>query len=94
MLRSLTWKQFAELSEYKQLEPFRELRADYRAASIVQIIANVNRSKKQKPYTLDDMRVKFGEQEQPKRQSQQEQFAIMMLLATAHNSAPTAVQGT
>lgn len=88
MLRSLTFKQFAELQAYKQLEPFRELRADYRAASISQMIANVNRGKKQKALTLEEARVKFGEQDAPRKQTQQEQFNMLMVLSRVNNSAP------
>ena len=48
------------------MEPFNELRADYRAASIVAMIANVNRDAKKHPkgYTLEDFVLKFGQQEQ------------------------------
>ena len=52
MLRRLTAKQFRMWEIYSELEPFGELRADYRAASIVQMIYNVNRGEKQKALPL------------------------------------------
>lgn len=84
MLRSITGKQFIELLAYKRMEPFRELRADYRAASIVQMIANVNRGKKQKAYAIQDFLLKFGEQQAAKKQTWQQQLTLMKLLAAAY----------
>jgi len=84
MLRSLTAKQFMEWEHYARLEPFNELRDDYRAASIVQMIANVNRGKEQKPYALQDVLIKFGEQEEdrpkPVQQTPEQQEAIMRII--------------
>ena len=83
MLRRLTAKQFRAWEIYSELEPFGELRADYRAASIVQMIYNVNRGEKQKALPLQEFLLKF-EAESKKKQSWQEQLAIMKLLAAAH----------
>lgn len=81
MLRRITAKQFRAWAHYDQLEPFGEIRADYRTASIVQMIANVNRGKKQKPYTLQEMLLKFEEAEPKRKQSPQEQLSILNILA-------------
>lgn len=73
-----------------ELEPFTvdpELRADYRIASIVQVIANVNRGKGQRPYTLQDFLLKFNEPPQRHRQTPEEQEAILRAIAIAY-SAP------
>lgn len=86
MLRSLTAKQFAEWEQYAKLEPFNELRADYRTASIVTMLANVNRASKQEPYSLEDFVLKFG-QEPKKPQTWQEKLAIARAIAMAF-SAP------
>ena len=83
MLRRLTAKQFRAWEIYSELEPFGELRADYRAASIVQMIYNVNRGEKQKALPLQEFLLKF-ETEPKQKQSWQEQLAIMKLLAAAH----------
>ncbi len=83
MLRSLTAKQFVEWEHYARLEPFNELREDYRIASIVQMLANVNRGKNQRAYTLQDMVIRFGEPEdswQPPKQTPQQQEAIFRLM--------------
>jgi Protein of unknown function (DUF4035) len=81
------------LLAYKKIEPFRELREDYRNASVVQVIANtMGRGKKQKAFTLEEMRLKFGEQEK-KKQTWQEQLAILTIYSKLHNSSPDAVEG-
>lgn len=88
MLRTLTGKQWIEMSAYAELEPFDEVRDDYRIASIVQAIFNTNLGKGQKPFTLDDVRLKFGGVEEPKKQqSPEEQLAIMKLWAAAQAMA-------
>lgn len=78
---------------WKKMEPFRELRADYRAAAISQVIANtMGRKKGQKPYTLDEMRLKFGEPETKRKQTWQEQLEILKIFATMHNASPNAAE--
>lgn len=64
MLKSFTAKELLGWRAYAALEPFDETRQDYRIASIVQMLANVNRdtNRKTQPYTIDEMRLKFGEQ--------------------------------
>ena len=84
MLRSLTAKQFMEWEEYARLEPFNELRADYRTASIVQMLANVNRPKGHKAYTLQDFLLHYELPEAaPRRQTWQEQKAIAKAICMA-----------
>lgn len=78
-------KQFRYWEMYYEMEPFGEIRADYRAASIAQMIANVNRSKNQKAYTLQDCLLKFeGEREIKKTQTWQEQLKLVRAFAKAH----------
>lgn len=62
MLRQMTAKEFLGWEQYFQLAPFGDLRADYRSASIVAMIANVNRDSKRRPepYTVEDFRLRFG----------------------------------
>jgi len=93
MLRGLTWKQFAELLAYKKIEPFCELRADYRIASIVQLLANINRGKGQPPMKLDDARLKFGEKEEKPAQTWQQQLEMIKLFAVMHNRSPETQEG-
>ncbi len=61
MLRATTPQQFDEWMLYEQLEPFGELRDDFRMANTMQLIANVYRDtkKKQEPYTLQDFLFDF-----------------------------------
>jgi hypothetical protein len=87
MLRSLTAKQFREWELFAEIEPFTvfsELRADYRAASIVQMIANVNRGKKQRGYPLKEFLLQFNEPERATRQTWQQQKAIALAICASY----------
>lgn len=89
--RGLTAKQFQEWEHYAQLEPFGELRADYRAASIREMVHNTQVKKEhQKP--LKDFLLNFEEQEPKKKQDWRAQVKILELLAMAHN-APGVSEG-
>ena len=63
MLRELTAKQFIEWECYARLEPFNELRADQRAASIVRMIFNMAVATKDRKWNLEDFQLKFMEKE-------------------------------
>lgn len=81
----LRWRYFSEL------EPFGELRQDYRAASIVQALYNLQRdTKKHKdPFPITEFVLKFGEPEGAtvgrKRQTWQEQKALAKVLVGVFN---------
>ena len=79
---------------YNEVEPFGELRADYRAAHIVQTLINVNRGKDQKPITLDECLLKFGEPlaEKPK-QTPKPQFTMLQWLSAMHANEPLEPEG-
>lgn len=84
--RSLTAKQFVGWEAYAQLEPFSELRADYRTASIVQMLANVNRGKGQKAFTLKDMLLRFEEKEQQDEGDMRERhLTVIRAIVAAHS---------
>ena len=83
MLRSLTAKQFMEWEHYAQLEPFNELRQDYRIASIVTMLANVNRDPKKPAYKLEDFVLKF--EQVPTKQTWQEKLSIAHAIAVAYS---------
>jgi len=78
MLRSLTAKEFIEWELYARLEPFNELRADYRAASIATVLANIYRGRGQRAYSLEDFRLQFEEQEPQKVTQTPEQQEMRM----------------
>lgn len=91
MLRSLTAEQFLGWMAFSRVEHFGELRADFRAASIVEALWNVNRDpkKRSEPYTIMDT---FGhflrgleELDLPKAppQTWQEKKSILMLMLRA-----------
>jgi hypothetical protein len=92
ILQGLTAKEFRGWEMYCGLEPFGETRDDFRTASIVQMLYNVNRGAKQKALPLKDFVLTFGESEdeKPKRQTWQQQLAIMKMMAAAYaTDAPT-----
>jgi hypothetical protein len=89
ILRGLTAKEFRGWEHYHELDPFTEVRDDYRTASIVQMIANVNRGLKQKPYKLSDFLLNFEEAPEKKPQTPKQQFAMLKILAAMHaNDGP------
>lgn len=77
MLSVIPWDVYREWQAYAALEPFDEERGDLRAASIVQVLANVNRDRKKsrEPFTLDDVRLRFeGTAPHMKRQKSQDEL--------------------
>jgi hypothetical protein len=82
MLRSITAKQFQEWEAYAKLEPFNELRDDYRFASIVAMIFNMAVAVKDRK-TLAEFVLPFGEQPEPppKKPEELEFWAKMIALA-------------
>jgi len=68
---------------YAMLEPFTELRADYRSASIASVIANVNRAQGQRAYTVQEFLLKFEEaaaEEKVVHQTPEQQEAMMRII--------------
>jgi hypothetical protein len=85
MLRQLTWTDFLGWLAYSQLEPFDERRADFRAASVVSMLANVNRDTKKRssPYKLDEFVIEFDAPFKPRDRTQSLEFQKSMLMAIA-----------
>ncbi len=74
---------------FAEIEPFtfdRELRADFRSAQIVQVIANVNRGPKQKAYTLQDFLLKFDDAKPERKKTWQEMQKVAYMIAAAYNA--------
>lgn len=84
--RRITAKQLLGWEAYMRLEPFGELRDDYRAASIVQMIFNMGVAKAKDRKPIGHFLLKWGEQEPERRQTWQEQQKIMTLLARAYST--------
>jgi len=60
MLRGMSATEFLDWQVYAELEPFGEIRADYRSAALQALIANVNRDvKKGRPYRVEDFLLRF-----------------------------------
>ncbi len=91
MLQEISWDEFLEWIEYASLEPFDETRADYRAASICALIANVNRDRRSRPspFQVSDFLLLFGEDEKPREQRQtwQQQKMLGQMIAIAFNES-------
>lgn len=85
LLRRMSAKQFREWIAFYELEPFGDIRADYRSAQVVQVIAAVNRGKDQKVPTLQECLLSDGH-EKPK-QTWQEQERIMKMWAIGPGGA-------
>lgn len=88
LLRKTSARQFFEWQYFAEVEPFtfnRELRADYRTASIVQMIANVNRGKR-KAYSLDEFLLKFDDAKPPTKKSWKDMQKIAYMIAAAYNA--------
>ena len=83
--RALTAKQFLELEAYKQLDPFREVRADYRAAQVAQMLYNVNRGK-HPTISLNELLLNFDGRQKPK-QSVTEQLRMIKVFTMAYGKA-------
>jgi hypothetical protein len=68
MLRQISMKQFREWQAFQDLEPFDETRADARAASIRQTLAEIhrNRDRRKDAYTIGDFLIHFGDSEKAK----------------------------
>lgn len=92
MLASIPATLFLEWRAYDELEPFGELRQDYRIASVVQALYNLQRDPKKHrdPFPIADFVLKFGEPEgasREKRQTWQEQKLLAKILVGLHNAA-------
>lgn len=90
MLRSISWAEFIDWIAYSELEPFDEVRADIRAASICATLANIHRNSKKRPqpFKISDFLVHFEDDDKPKsrKQSWQQQKLIATMIATAMNA--------
>lgn len=89
MLRGMTAQQFMEWKTYAELEPFDEVREDYRAASIVKALWDIARDRKAhpEPFPLDRFLLRFGHQEPVRgRQTWQEKLAIARAVVAAHQN--------
>ena len=88
LLRGLTARQFLEWEAYAELEPFGEIRADYRAASIARTVAEVNRDpkKRSEPFEIEDFLLRFRDEAGRRReQTWQEMKTIAHLIVAAYS---------
>ncbi len=78
----MPYSEFIEWIAYSRIEPFGDERADWRAALVASVDAEVNRgrTKRKKPFQPKDFLLSF---EGPKRQTWQSQLQFVELLNSA-----------
>lgn len=85
LLRRFTAKQFRDWEIYNELEPFGEIRADYRAASISSMIFNMAvEPKHRKP--LKEFLLKFEQTGEKPKQTWQQQLQLLKILSAAYST--------
>ena len=84
MLRGLTAVQFLEWQEYARLEPFDEVRGDYRVAQVVQAIMAVNLKKGGKLPSLVDLVLKWESDPVKPKQDWRRMKEITQMIAEAY----------
>ncbi len=94
MLRRNTPRQIQDWLIYEQLEPFGELRDDYRAALVASEVANLGTQYRRTPkdgkmFTVEERLLKWGilKKEQVVRQPVEEQIRILKIIAMAQAAA-------
>jgi len=86
LAKSLTAKELADWMTYGEIEPFDEVRDDYRFALLCQLTANLHRDPNKSAYKLKDFLLKFEndelmEPELEPQQSWEEQESILRFMA-------------
>ena len=79
MLSRIDSRELSEWMAYYSIEPFGEWRADLRQAITSMVIANANRSKKQRTYKVKDF-MPFDKPRKRKQQTPEEMQAMLNLL--------------
>jgi hypothetical protein len=89
MLRRLTAKKFVRWMIYERIEPFGQLRDDYRAALITSEVANTGYDTKGKRFTAEDFLLKFGGgTTKPKKQKTEDMIKMLTIMAHSLAGAP------
>lgn len=94
LTRVMSARLFTDWMQFAALEPFGDNRADYHAALIAMVIANVNRDSKRKPqpFKINDFLLRWkeantdiaGTAHPPRKQTWQEQKALFLAIAKAY----------
>lgn len=82
----MTAREFRAWELYNELEPFGEERQDYRVASILHMLYHINRGKTSPTKELKEFVLKFGETVEERKQTPQQQFAMLKVLAAMHSN--------
>ena len=80
MLSKMDSREISEWMAYYSMDPFGEVRADYRMAMLACLTANINRGNGQ-PFKVSDFMPEFGPK---KQQTVQEMKALLMGMAVKH----------
>jgi hypothetical protein len=84
MLRAMSAKQFRDWETYAQIEPFGEMRQDYRIASVVAMIFNMAvKSEDRKP--IKEFLLPFGEDVEKSRQTPEQMERMAKWIALCYS---------
>jgi hypothetical protein len=84
MLRAMSAKHFRDWEAYAQIEPFDEMRQDYRIASVVAMIFNMAvKAGDRKP--IKEFLLQFGEEAKPTQKTSEQMERIAMWIAIANS---------
>lgn len=84
MLKQMSIRLFRQWRAYYDLEPFGEERADYRAASIVATLVNLNRRKGTSPRPVSEFVLQFGEPKKKPAKDWRQLKALGAMIAGAN----------
>ena len=87
MLKEISLRQFLEWKLYSDLEPFDEMRGDYRAARIAQTVANASRGPNTAAYGLTDFLI-YADPDAPQK-SEDELKTIARCIVAAYATPET-----
>lgn len=93
LLNSLSSLELAEWMAYDKLEPFGELRDDYRAALICHTLYQINASKDSPKLNLEDFLIRYGSGYYPKEEVVDVKNLDVFMEATFPNGSITSYSG-
>lgn len=80
LLNRVNSEELSEWMAFNKIEPFGYERDDMRFAILTCVIANCNRSSKQRPFKISDFMLKFDRLDKPREQTDEEIEATLMQL--------------
>jgi hypothetical protein len=89
LLREMTAQELLEWQVLERLDPYGQLREDYRTAQVCAVLANVNRGKTTPPYRVEDFLLDFTPPEAPPAAETVEgMLAVLVAMSENPQDAP------